>query len=154
MAQRSASTLKGGGEGSLAGRGSPAAAGGFAVRRECEAILAAKGVRELPPASGHVTSAGALPHKAVIHCVACDATHRSSPVYLRLLVKNALAAADAAGCRSVAMPVFATGHAKVKFDVAVSAMRDALAEAQTRVEEVLIVTNDRERAREARQLIE
>lgn len=128
--------------------------GGFSVLRQCEAILVSKGVRELPPASVHVTSAGELPHKIVIHCVACDATHRSSPVYIRVLVKNALAAAEARGCRSVAMPVFGTGHAKVKFDAAVTVMAEVLREASTSVEEVLIVTNDRERAREAAALLE
>src|SRR5207244_3998577 len=50
--------------------------GGFAVLRECEAIVAASS--PLRPGTAHVTSAGALPYEKVIHCVASDAQHNSS----------------------------------------------------------------------------
>jgi O-acetyl-ADP-ribose deacetylase (regulator of RNase III) len=42
--------------------------------------------------------------------VASDAAHRSSAAIIRSCVKNAFAAADAAGCTSIAMPLFRTGH--------------------------------------------
>jgi len=111
---------------------------GYEVLRECEAIVHASGGR-VPPGSAYVTSAGALPVKALIHCVASDDAHRSSAAIIRSCVTNALACADARGCKSVAMPVFGTGHAHFKFDMALDAIHSALRDAKTRVEEVLIV---------------
>ncbi len=126
--------------------------GGFEVLRECEAIVEKAG-RPLPPGSTHVTSAGKLPAKAIIHCVACNTHHLSSPDIVAVCVKNALARADELQCRTVAMPVFATGHARVKFDRAVTAMAGALRNVQTSVEEVLIVVNDPARAEQTKQLL-
>jgi O-acetyl-ADP-ribose deacetylase (regulator of RNase III) len=113
--------------------------GGFEILRECEAILAGK---TLPPGSVVTTSAGRLPHKAIFHCVASDVHHRSSAEIVRACVTNALAAADKAGCKSVAMPVFATGHAHFRFRDALAVMRDALRAAQTAVERVIVVVHD------------
>lgn len=113
--------------------------GGFEVLRECEAILAGT---TLAAGSVVTTSAGRLPHKAIFHCVASDVRHHSSASVIRACVVNALAAADKVGCASVAMPVFATGHAHVKFKDALTAMRDALASAHTNVEEVIVVVRD------------
>jgi O-acetyl-ADP-ribose deacetylase (regulator of RNase III) len=113
--------------------------GGFEVLRECEAIA---GDKALPPGSVVTTSAGRLPYKAIFHCVASDINHRSSAEIIRVCVANALAAADAAGCKSVAMPVFATGHAHFKFVEALKTMRDALRAAATTVEHVVVVVFD------------
>ena len=120
--------------------------GGFQVLRECEKLT---GGHSLPPGSANVTSGGALPFKAVIHCVASDTSHRSSPALVRLCVKNAIARADAIGCKSVAMPVFGSGHARVKFDQALNAMCDVLNTVDTAVEQVIIVVYDAEHAAEA-----
>jgi O-acetyl-ADP-ribose deacetylase (regulator of RNase III) len=125
--------------------------GGFRIARACEAIVAVQG--PLPVGSAHVTTAGALPHKAVIHCVASDVNHASSEAVVRLCVKNALALAEAAACSSVAMPVFATGHARVKFAQAVDAMAAALRGAVTSVREVVVVTNDPDRADDVRRAL-
>jgi len=111
---------------------------GFEVLRECEAIVRASGGR-VPPGSAFVTSPGALPVKALIHCVASDDAHRSSAAIIRSCVTNALGCADAHGCKSVAMPVFATGHVHFNFDLALATMNEALRDTKTRVEEVLIV---------------
>jgi O-acetyl-ADP-ribose deacetylase (regulator of RNase III) len=111
---------------------------GYEVLRECEAIVAAAG-GQLAPGSAYATSAGALPAKALIHCVASDDAHRSSIAIIRSCVVNALACADARECKTIAMPVFATGHAHFNFDAALAAMNDALHDAKTRVEEVFIV---------------
>jgi O-acetyl-ADP-ribose deacetylase (regulator of RNase III) len=121
--------------------------GGFEILRECEAIL---GGKTLPPGSVVKTSAGRLPHKAIFHCVASDAHHHSSAAIIRACVLEALAAADAADCRTLAMPVFATGHAHFKFIEALTAMRDALAAARTNVEEVVVVLRDDDWEAEAR----
>ena len=113
--------------------------GGFEILRECEAILAGK---TLSPGSVVTTSAGRLPHKAIFHCVASDAAHHSSAEIIRACVAGALAAADAIGCTSVAMPVFASGHAHFKFSDALAVMRDALRGARTKVERVVVVVRD------------
>lgn len=124
--------------------------GGFEILRECEAIL---GGKTLPPGSVVTTSAGRLPHKAIFHCVASDAQHRSSAEIIRACVVNALAAADKIGCASVAMPVFATGHAHVRFIDALTAMRDALASAQTNVERVVVAVLDADGQEDAERLL-
>jgi O-acetyl-ADP-ribose deacetylase (regulator of RNase III) len=130
--------------------GSVRGRGGFEVLRECEAIL---GDRTLAPGSVVTTSAGRLPHKAIFHCVASDANHRSSAEIIRACVANALAAADKAGCKSVAMPVFGTGHAHFKFVEALKTMAAALHEAATRVQTVVVVLRDDDWRHEAERIL-
>ena len=122
---------------------------GYEVLRECEAIVAKAGQR-LPAGSVHVTSAGALPAKMLIHCVASDDAHRSSAEIIRSCVINALARADERRCSSMALPVFATGHAHFNFLAALRVIGDALQSAKTSVEHVYIVINDREHLADAR----
>ena len=126
--------------------------GGFEVLRACEAIVDARG--HLPAGSVHVTTAGRLPHKAAIHCVASDRTHLTSVPIIHACVKNALAKADAAGWKTVAMPVFGSGHARLKFDRAIAAMGEALRDARTAVERVVVVVYEERRAADAARLIE
>ena len=125
--------------------------GGFAVLRECEAIVAASA--PLRPGSVHVTSAGALPYRAVIHCVASDANHNSSAAIIRACVTNALAAAAQGGWGRVAMPVFATGHAHFRFREALAAMGEALRSAPATVDEVIVVVDDADRVDEVKSVI-
>jgi O-acetyl-ADP-ribose deacetylase (regulator of RNase III) len=131
--------------------------GGYQILRECEEIVEAEfrrsGRRSLPAGSAHVTTSGDLPSKIIVHCVASDAAHRSSAEIIRGCVRNALAHAEAAGCRSVAMPLFATGHAGFNFDGAVTAMAEALRDDTTSVKQLFIVVYDPERAEEALRLI-
>ncbi|HVR38734.1 MAG TPA: macro domain-containing protein [Thermoanaerobaculia bacterium] len=115
---------------------------GYEVLRACEAL---RNGRELAAGTAHTTTAGALPNKMLIHCVASDATHRSSEEIVRRCVASALRCAEEGNCSSVAMPVFASGHAHVNFKRAVSAIAQALAEARTAVREVIVVVNDRDR---------
>jgi O-acetyl-ADP-ribose deacetylase (regulator of RNase III) len=61
-------------------------------------------------------------------------------------VTNALALADAAGCESIAMPVFETGHARFKFDDAVRVMAETLCDRATAVRRVFIVVYGADRA--------
>ena len=125
--------------------------GGFQVLRECEKLT---GGHTLPAGSAFLTTGGALPFKAVIHCVASDTSHRSSTEIVRLCVRNALERADCAGCKTVAMPVFGSGHAHVRFDQALTAMRDILLNANTGVEHVVVVVYDQDRADDARRILE
>lgn len=130
--------------------------GGFEILRQCERIVDAElkstGRREMPAGSVHVTTAGTLPAKIVIHCVASDASHRSSAAIIKSCVTNALLAAEAKGCRSIAMPVFATGHAGFNFDRAVAIMAEAI-RVHPSIEDVVIVVSSAERAEAARKLI-
>ena len=131
--------------------------GGFEILRQCEAIVDAElkstGRRELPAGSVHVTTAGTLPAKIAIHCVASDASHRSSAAIIKACVTNALQAADARGCRSIAMPVFATGHVGFNFDRAVVIIAEAIRDSRTSIDNLVIVVSDTERADAARKLI-
>lgn len=124
--------------------------GGFAILRECEAI-----VKDGPAALGsaHVTTAGTLPHRIAIHCVASNHAHRSSEDVIRHCVRNALARADQFACTSVAMPVFGSGHAHVPFARAVAAIVETLHGASTSVEHVILVVADDERANDARRIV-
>jgi len=132
--------------------------GGPRILRQCEAIVEAElsrtGKRGLPPGSAHGTTAGDLPAKLVIHCVASDGSHRSSPDIVRSCTRSALAAADAADCATIAMPVFGSGHAGVPFKEALVAMASVLRDVVTEVRRVFIVVFDRERAAEAVRVIE
>lgn len=110
--------------------------GGFSILRACEA-LTARG--PLPPGSAHPTHPGTLPAKLIIHCVASDLAHHSSPEVIRSCVKNALRCAEDAGCRTIAMPLFATGHARFKFERAMEIITEELRSAQSSVEEAFIV---------------
>lgn len=114
--------------------------GGYEILRACEEIVSREG--QLPPGSAWPTTAGSLPSKVVIHCVASDATHRSSENTIAMCVRNALDCAAREGCRIVAMPVFASGHAHMNFRRAVEAMVRTAREASTTVEQIVIVIRD------------
>jgi O-acetyl-ADP-ribose deacetylase (regulator of RNase III) len=122
--------------------GSVRSRGGFTILRACERIVAAAS-GHLPPGSAHLTTAGDLPVKAIIHCVASDARHLSSLEIVRACVTNALLRAAEASCASVAFPVFGTGHARLPFD---QALRVIVQELQTAsLDHAYIVINDAER---------
>jgi O-acetyl-ADP-ribose deacetylase (regulator of RNase III) len=129
--------------------------GGFEILRECEALLSEAGRTSFPVGSVHRTTAGKLPYAAVIHCIASDpVSHISSPEIIRSCVRKALADADALSCKRIAMPVFATGHARMRFDRAVEAIAAVLHEATTSVvEEVVLVVEEEHRAKETREVL-
>ena len=128
------------------------ARGGYEILRACEAIIAKSGRSALPAGSVHVTAAGSLSCKRIIHCVASGVAHQSSEAIIEMCVRNALAAADAEGCRTIAMPVFASGHARIKFDRALSVMANAIRTASTGVERVTIVVHEAELAETIRRV--
>lgn len=131
--------------------------GGYRILRACEQIVKAEFRRSgrpgLPAGSAHATTAGTLPSKIIVHCVASDAAHRSSADIIRRCVTNALALAAASGCRSIAMPLFGTGHARFNFDQGVLAMAETLRDATTAMQHVFFVVYDRDRADDAVRLI-
>jgi O-acetyl-ADP-ribose deacetylase (regulator of RNase III) len=126
------------------------ARGGLNVLRACGALiekqLTFSGQRDLPPGSAHATTAGDLPAKMIIHCVASDPAHRSSVAIIRSCVRNAVAIAEAAGHRTIAIPLFATGHAAFRLVDSVSAVAEELRIARSTLSEVFVVVYDSERA--------
>lgn len=127
--------------------------GGHGILRECEEIVDVEyrrsGRRSLPAGSAYLTTAGDLPAKVIVHCVASDDAHRTSADVIRSCVKSAILRAEEAGCASIAMPLFGTGHARFSFDRALIAMAEALRDSVTTVGQVIIVVYDRERADDA-----
>ena len=128
--------------------------GGYDILRACEAIVTAEGGRARP-GHAYATTAGTLPSRMVIHCVASDASHRSSDAIVRSCVANALSLASAEGCRSIALPVFATGHARLTFAGSLAAMADAIAASDPNVllEHIFIVVRDADRLDDARAIV-
>ena len=126
--------------------------GGPAVMRACEALLA--GRKSLPPGTAHPTTAGALPNKVAIHCIASDESHRSSEAIVQSCVAGALECAHARGCSSIAMPVFGTGHARLRFATAAAAMARSAVETPSGVEHLVFVTNDEENVATLRAILE
>lgn len=123
--------------------------GGFQVLRECEQIA---GGKPLPAGSVHVTAAGALPYKAVIHCVASTETHLTSAPIIRSCVTGAIARAQSAGWATIAMPVFGSGHARFKFEDALGAMLAAI-EGTASPPNIVIAVNDPGKAESARRVL-
>jgi O-acetyl-ADP-ribose deacetylase (regulator of RNase III) len=126
--------------------------GGPAVMRACEALLI--GNKSLPPGTAHPTTAGALPNKVAIHCIASDAAHRSSEAIVRSCMASALTCAHALGCTSVAAPILGTGHARLAFETAARAMVRSAIETQSSVEHLIFVTNDDENVDPLRAILE
>lgn len=120
--------------------------GGYEILRACEAILSSSRRTVLPVGSVFITTAGSLPAKRILHCIASDNAHRSSDDIVASCVRNALLAADSEGCRSVAMPVFGTGHAGLNFDRVLRLIRSTIDGAATNVVRVVIVVKTAELA--------
>ena len=131
--------------------------GGYRILRACEEIVKGEfrrsGRRVLPAGSVHSTTAGSLPAQMILHCVASDAAHHSSADVIHNCVKNALVLADASGCKSIAMPLFGTGHARFNFEKALRVMSETLRDTATAIQQVFIVVYDPDRAEEALRLI-
>jgi O-acetyl-ADP-ribose deacetylase (regulator of RNase III) len=129
--------------------GAVRAAGGWSIQEACNVLIADEysrtGKRYFPIGSAHLTNAGTLPFRGVIHCVASDVFHHTSSDAITSCVHHALSIAQREAWSSLAMPLFGTGH--VGFEAARAA--DALAGALTTwsgrvVQRVVIVTRRRE----------
>lgn len=125
--------------------------GGFEILRECEAIIAEEGV--LAPGSVRATTAGTLPAKVILHCVASDVKHYSSDAIIEACVTNALSLAERHGCHSIAMPLFAAGHARLPLRHVVEVMAKRVREVNPAVENVIFVVFEPERADEVQQIV-
>ena len=126
--------------------------GGPAVMQACDALLI--GRKNLPAGTAHPTTAGTLPNKVAIHCVASDAAHRSSEAIVQSCMASALACAHALGCTSVAAPIFGTGHARLSFATAARAMAQRAVAMPDSIEHLIFVTNDDENVDVLRAILE
>jgi O-acetyl-ADP-ribose deacetylase (regulator of RNase III) len=83
--------------------------------------------RPLIPLGGAVvTSAGRLPHKALIHVAGINLHWRASEWSIRQSVRSAVAAAVGQGFRSLAFPVIGAGSGGFDPERALQVMRDEL----------------------------
>lgn len=132
--------------------------GGHAIQEACDALLAAQqertGRRHFPTGSAHLTPAGSLAFRGIVHCVAIDAFHGSSEEIIGSCVREALAVAEHEGFDHLAMPSFATGNGRFPLDRSLGAMLEALHRHQGgSVWRVSIAVPDDSRAAEARRIL-
>ncbi len=132
---------------------------GWGLRRQLEAIAAEEAERtgesDLPVGFVCATPGGEPPHRLIIHCVASDRLHHATAEAVRLSVEGALREADRAGCASLALPVFGTGHADLPYDRSLHAMAEALRDAEPgAVRTILVVLLLPDRVPIARQILD
>jgi O-acetyl-ADP-ribose deacetylase (regulator of RNase III) len=117
--------------------------GGWDVLRECEAIVQSRidetGQRLVPHGAVYRTTAGKLPYRAVYHCIASDRNHLTSVELIALCTRRALEAASADGMTSLAIPILGSGHARMNFLRAASAIATTLASASQPARVVVVV---------------
>ncbi len=90
----------------------------------------------MPLGSAVLTSAGALPFKAIIHVAGINMLWRASQQSIQDSVRNALKVADEAGFLSIAFPVIGAGSGGFNRDKALQIMQEQL----ERVDHPLAVT--------------
>lgn len=100
--------------------------GGEEIFLEARKIAQEKG--EQPFASAHLTNAGRLPARYVIHSVG---PHQTDEI-IRDSVRNALAISDEAALTSIGFPTFGTGLYRFPLDRAVEIMSDGFIEYLTK----------------------
>jgi O-acetyl-ADP-ribose deacetylase (regulator of RNase III) len=80
----------------------------------------------IPLGGAVVTSAGRLPHRAIIHVAAIDLLWRASERSIRASVRNAIALAREHGYRSLALPVLGSGSGRFPENRAAEIISDEL----------------------------
>ena len=81
----------------------------------------------IPLGGAVVTSAGRLPHRAIIHVVAIDLLWRASERSIRDSFRNAIVRAQENGYRSLALPVLGSGSGGFPEERAVEILCDEAA---------------------------
>jgi O-acetyl-ADP-ribose deacetylase len=91
------------------------------------------------PLGGAVhTTAGRLPHKAIIHVAGINMLWRATRASIQDSVQNAVALADQLGLGSVAFPIIGSGSGSFDPHEAEQIMRAAFAELTSEIEVVLV----------------
>lgn len=108
-------------------------AGGQSIQDECRRLIDQEkqtaGKVWLEPGRAVFTGAGTLPFKGVIHCVAIDPWHDSSVDIVQQCVRNTLRIVKELWNEEpvrLGLPVLATGHGHLAFEVSLQAMVDEL----------------------------
>ena len=76
----------------------------------------------LPVGAAVVTSAGRLPHRAIIHVAAITHRHRASLESVAVSVRSALRVAEERGFVSLAFPILGAGNGRLDPEQALAAM--------------------------------
>jgi len=132
---------------------------GWGLKRRLEAVVEEEARRtgrsDLPVGFVCASPAGRPPHRLIVHCVASDRSHRSSPEAVRLCVEGALREAEGAGCTNLALPVFGAGHANLPFDDALATIARTLLDVPTTtLDRVLLVILHPHQARRAEAILD
>lgn len=115
-------------------------AGGPAILEECKKIRAERYPDGLPSGQAVVTTAGNLPARWVIHTVGpVYSAHEDRSGLLASCHCESLRVADEVGAKSVAFPAISTGVYGYPLEEAAPVAVRAVAEADSRVEEVHFV---------------
>lgn len=88
----------------------------------------------LPLGQARLTSAGKLPHKAIIHVAGIDLLWRSSERAIRDSARNAMALVEQHQFKSVAFPVIGAGSGSFDPERALEILAGELAQIETRAE--------------------
>ena len=80
----------------------------------------------IPLGEAVLTSAGRLPHKAIIHVAGIDMLWRASERSIRGSVRSAMRLLDAGPYRTIAFPVIGAGSGSFEEEAALSLMLDEL----------------------------
>jgi O-acetyl-ADP-ribose deacetylase (regulator of RNase III) len=115
------------------------ARGNGEIQAELRRHLAERGLKAVPPASVVRTGPGNLRARMILHCVTVTAFYESSPALVEETLKNAFAAVAEEGCRTVAMPMLATGFGPLTAEQFGAGVRDALRSPPGCVEKLTIV---------------
>src|SRR5207253_9165358 len=78
----------------------------------------------IPAGGAAISSAGRLPHRAIIHVAGLNLLWRSSETIVRTCVASALALANACGFRSIAFPLIRAGTGGLSAQRVLEIMRD------------------------------
>jgi O-acetyl-ADP-ribose deacetylase (regulator of RNase III) len=93
----------------------------------------------IPAGGAAITSAGRLPHRAIIHVAGLDLLWRSSEAIVRMCVSSALALATARELRSIAFPLIGAGTGGLSPDHVTEIMRNEAERCGEYVGEIRIV---------------
>ena len=92
----------------------------------------------IPLGGAVATSAGRLPHRAIIHVAGINLAWRASRRSIEDSVRNALKVAEALGARSVAFPIIGAGSGGFDAEGAERIMREVLAASDSTLDVVLV----------------
>ena len=122
---------------------------GDEAQQPLDAFLQQQGIRYVSRGAVVETRPANVPYRMVIHAVAVDGMYDSTSGVITQVVREALARAVEAGCRSVVMPALATGYGHLSFEMFMAGWLEALPCGDFGLETVTLALRDEEHARTA-----